>query len=179
MTQATSYASGIFTTDGPRYPFGSMVRSYGSGALGEVRVMKSPSGMTVSPLPANYAAVPAASPSPSLLTPRNALIAAGVVGLAAIGYVVLGKKKSYASNARRKHPGSFWFRKGEKLKLRDTTRTTHALKHTAVTVTSLDEGRGGPEAGWDVYDGVDSSGNEVSFYGFDVERRVGRPKRSQ
>jgi hypothetical protein len=38
-------------------------------------------------------------------------------------------------------------------------------------VIASEGGRGGRDAGWDVYDGKTDDGREVSFYGFSVVRR--------
>ena len=40
------------------------------------------------------------------------------------------------------------------------------LSYPAMTVTASDPGVIG---GWDVYDGIDQNGKEVSFYGFSVK----------
>ena len=72
---------------------------------------------------------------------------------------------------------SIYFKPGQLLRLR--ARTEQAAKgllrlgaRSECTVSALESGRGGPEAGWDVYEGIDTAtGKEVGFYGFDVIAR--------
>lgn len=55
-------------------------------------------------------------------------------------------------------------------------RKGHGLIHkTRRCGVMMEEGRVGPEAGWDVYDVRLSTGKEVSAYGFDI--RIRRSKR--
>lgn len=62
------------------------------------------------------------------------------------------------------------FAAGDRLLLRShTSRTGSGLSYPAGFVTSLDDGASG---GWDVYDSVTDAGEERSFYGFSVVRRV-------
>jgi hypothetical protein len=63
--------------------------------------------------------------------------------------------------------GDKYFKKGDVL----TIRAHHSdkgkgLSYKAMKVTAGEEGRSG---GWDVYDGTDESGEEISFYGFSVD----------
>jgi hypothetical protein len=68
------------------------------------------------------------------------------------------------------------FKKGDKIHIKAmSSEMGKGLSYSAMNVTVDEDGRVG---GWDVYDGTDESGNEISFYGFSVDKK-GWAKKSE
>jgi hypothetical protein len=74
---------------------------------------------------------------------------------------------------------SFHFNVGDRLLIRPKTSLPgKGMSYGRMIVTGTDEGRGGSDAGWDVYDGRLDDGREVSFYGFSVVKRLPKKRAS-
>lgn len=65
------------------------------------------------------------------------------------------------------------YRAGETVEVEPhTSKPGKGLTYPAMRVILSEYVRTG---GWDVYNGIDEKGNEVSFYGFSVKRRASAP----
>ena len=67
-----------------------------------------------------------------------------------------------------------FFKKGDRLHIKSfSSKKGEGLNYDDMEVIADEEGRSG---GWDVYDGTDDSGNEVSFHGFSVDKKLKKVK---